>query len=689
MSCWCYRDQAIKMGYTTLLQWWYVYWPWWCISFLVEPITMQYKLHGLPKHIISDCNVLFTSTFWDHLHKLIGTKLCMFSAYHPQSDSSTECANHMVTQMLHQCIHPNQKDWVLWLLAIKFAINSVQSASTGYAPFFLNFGRMPQVMLWSSAPSSKFPAVWEFTMQKKLALLAAHNSILSIHVRQTRDTNHKQQSAPFKKDNLVCLSSKNISFSRGLARKLIPKYIGPYRILRDYGNSSFQLELPAHLKRRGIHDVFHSSLLRVHVPNDNQLFPGCMDTQLSDTPELDDKWAVERILSHVGAGADSSFEIKWGSSDVTWLLYYQITHLDVLTEYFDLLGVSKVSNLPQGKGLPPADDPQIFIGSLSPFHNSPTTSLCYIKTWLLTFIQTITNRACRILNSQVVTSTTTVDIDYSYPMTQLQGVDHPNFIHISSTHYEICSPDYQLPATLHVSQLADIVSFDAMICAREGFTDLSSVPLGFTEVALAWNTGVCTNNPQQISEVFLSTNHQDSMAATSSHPVHLSDFNITLEQCGLDTSPTADPITLSVQADINLEFASMFVWQHQAQQRGYEECREKWLNVFTSGPAIQTHNQCTKHKTKSWSASQMPMTLTSTSASTPASAPVSSAPGILTLPIETKWSHSISETQTNKLTFVQEGRCNELASPLITNPSSLPSSPFLSVPLFFSYKGLA
>ena len=42
-----------------------------------------YKLHGLPKNIISDCNVLFTSSFWDRLHKLLGTKLCMSSAYHP------------------------------------------------------------------------------------------------------------------------------------------------------------------------------------------------------------------------------------------------------------------------------------------------------------------------------------------------------------------------------------------------------------------------------------------------------------------------------------------------------------------------------------------------------------------------------------------------------------------------------
>ena len=34
-----------------------------------------YKLHGLPKNIISDRDVLFTSTFWRQLHRLIGTNL--------------------------------------------------------------------------------------------------------------------------------------------------------------------------------------------------------------------------------------------------------------------------------------------------------------------------------------------------------------------------------------------------------------------------------------------------------------------------------------------------------------------------------------------------------------------------------------------------------------------------------------
>ena len=49
-----------------------------------------YKLHGLPKNIIRNRDILFTSTFWRQLHCLIRTNLQLLSAYHPQSDGSTE-----------------------------------------------------------------------------------------------------------------------------------------------------------------------------------------------------------------------------------------------------------------------------------------------------------------------------------------------------------------------------------------------------------------------------------------------------------------------------------------------------------------------------------------------------------------------------------------------------------------------
>ena len=444
-----------------------------------------YKLHGLPWNIISDRDVLFTSTFWKQLHRLIGIKLRLSSAYHPQLDGSTERANRTITQMLRQCVNLNQKDWVTKLPAIEFAINSARSESTGFAPFFLNFGRMPRSMLWTHNPSTEFPAVRTFALQKKLAIMAAHDSILAARVKQTRDANRKRRDAPFKTGELVYLSSKNISFAKGLARKLIPKFIGPYKVLQDFGNASFRLDLPPHLKRRGVHDVFHSSLLREHIPNDDRLFPGRMDTQVGNTPETEGEWVVERILSHAGARKDSVFEIKWKSGDISWLPYYQITHLQALTDYLDLFGESKINNLPKGTGKPPQDDPQIFLGYVSlsfPFTTISTNSHSSdIKTPLEINAQNSPTLFSTISPVQQPSIATIMN-----PRRSLPCVNHPLFTRISPTFYLIRDPEYPSILRSTWARLRSILSSTTKYAPVMGAPPFdqylsvtpSSVPLG-------------------------------------------------------------------------------------------------------------------------------------------------------------------------------------------------------------------
>lgn len=60
-----------------------------------------YKHHGLPKSIVSDHDILFTGVFWQNLHKLVGTKLKMSSAYHPETDGTTE--RELIGQLVRCC----------------------------------------------------------------------------------------------------------------------------------------------------------------------------------------------------------------------------------------------------------------------------------------------------------------------------------------------------------------------------------------------------------------------------------------------------------------------------------------------------------------------------------------------------------------------------------------------------------
>ena len=548
-----------------------------------------YKLHGLPKNIISDRDVLFTSTFWGQLHRLIGTKLRLSSAYHPQSDGSTERANRTITQMLRQCVQPDQKDWVTKLPAIEFAVNSARSESTGFAPFFLNFGHMPRSILWTSSLSTEFPSVRTFALQKKLAIMAAHDSILSARVKQTRDANRKRRVAPFKQGELVYLSSKNISFAKGLARKLIPKFIGPYKILHDFGNSSFRLDLPTHLKQRGVHDVFHSSLLREHIPNDDRLFPGRMDTQIGSTPETEGEWAVDRILSHAGSKTDSIFEIKWKSGDTTWLPYYQITHLQALTDYLDLQGENQIENLSKGTGHPP-DDPQIFLGDISYILNSIPIPSSTPSPILKSRIENESNTGHFSVGIPSFTPSTPLlssNPSTSMPASrrpQLRGIRHPSFTRISPTNYLMRDPDYPIHTTIHVAQIADYVRFDEQLRAQRSLTGITAMPIGFTDFAAAWNDGSDSNDPRRFSTVFFSEDPVHNSVDLSTYPVPLSDFFISPTQAGLaaDVLNSANLPSPSLQADINQEFTALMVDKQKRQRLRYEERRDRRLQGYTT-----------------------------------------------------------------------------------------------------------
>ena len=58
------------------------------------------RLHRIPESIVSDRDIKFTSIFWKELHRLMGSKLLMSMAFHPQTDGAMEQANRSIAQIL-------------------------------------------------------------------------------------------------------------------------------------------------------------------------------------------------------------------------------------------------------------------------------------------------------------------------------------------------------------------------------------------------------------------------------------------------------------------------------------------------------------------------------------------------------------------------------------------------------------
>ncbi|GJP86404.1 hypothetical protein CLOP_g16428 [Closterium sp. NIES-67] len=103
--------------------------------------------HFIPTHTTArteeTAQLFFTSKFWKELMSLLGTKLAMSSAYHPQTDGQTECLNQIVEQLLRAACKDDISKWDLHLPVLEFAYNNATHAATGQMPFFLCYGCHP------------------------------------------------------------------------------------------------------------------------------------------------------------------------------------------------------------------------------------------------------------------------------------------------------------------------------------------------------------------------------------------------------------------------------------------------------------------------------------------------------------------------------------------------------------------
>jgi hypothetical protein len=99
------------------------------------------RLHGVPQSMVSDRDTVFTSLFWQELMRLMGTKLHMTTAFHPQSDGQSESANRVII-MYPRCLtgdRPHQ--WLRWLPWAEYLFNTAYQSSLRDTPFRVVYGR--------------------------------------------------------------------------------------------------------------------------------------------------------------------------------------------------------------------------------------------------------------------------------------------------------------------------------------------------------------------------------------------------------------------------------------------------------------------------------------------------------------------------------------------------------------------
>ena len=283
------------------------------------------KLHGVPESIISDRGPQFASVFWEQVCKLLRIKRAMSSAYHPETDGQTERTNRVVEEMLRSYVRPDQRDWDDYLWCVEFAINNSYSQSVKNTPFFLNYGQHPLTPTSLDLPKY-VPRAQDFTEGISRAVREAKQHLGQARSKYQEYANRFRRPVSYEPGDMVLLNTKNLRGSgEAGVRKLKPRFVGPFRVIRMIGDAAVELDLPEGWTR--IHNVFHVSLVKPYR-HSNQAIESVAPPQPLQWLEGEPLYEVEEILDHrfVSRGRKGrrqriEFLVRWkgyGPENDTW-----------------------------------------------------------------------------------------------------------------------------------------------------------------------------------------------------------------------------------------------------------------------------------------------------------------------------------------------------------------------------------
>ncbi len=217
-----------------------------------------FRFYGLPEDIVSDRGPQFTSRVWSAFCQKLNINVSLTSGYHPQSNGQVERLNQELTRFLRSYCHRNQADWSRFLLWAEYAQNSLCKPATGLTPFKCVLGFQPPLFPWSGEPS-ELPAVDSWLQRSEETWNEAHVH-LQRAVRRTREQADRRRRANpnYHPGQWVWLSTRDLRL-RLPCKKLSPRYVGPFKILREITPVSFRLALPSNYR---ISPTFHVSLLK-------------------------------------------------------------------------------------------------------------------------------------------------------------------------------------------------------------------------------------------------------------------------------------------------------------------------------------------------------------------------------------------------------------------------------------------
>jgi hypothetical protein len=280
-------------------------------------IDKLFSKYGTPKKIISDRDPRFAAKSMKKLYEKLNITPAFSTAYHPQTDGTTERYNQEIEFYLAVYTSKNPNTWKRALPMIEFVHNTKPHSGRKHTPYELLLGYNPKAFITDDPENSNIPSINEkslFLEQIRQAAQEAHEK-----ARQTMAARQNKPWNPFKEGDQVWLDNRNLPLPYA-SKKLSQRREGPFTITRRTSPTTYELKLPSKWR---IHNRFHASLLTPAIEND---IYGKHNTK--PPPVLvsgEEEYEIEAILKHryrrPRTGVTVEYLVRWkgyGPTEDSW-----------------------------------------------------------------------------------------------------------------------------------------------------------------------------------------------------------------------------------------------------------------------------------------------------------------------------------------------------------------------------------
>ncbi|CAF91604.1 unnamed protein product, partial [Tetraodon nigroviridis] len=187
-------------------------------------------VYGFPQRIHTDQGANFESELLAELLMLSGVSKSHTSPYHPMGNGAAERFNRTLGNMLRSLPPRSKQKWPQMIQSLTFAYNCTVHETTGFAPFYLMFGRVPRLpvdlmfrnVLQDNTVCDYATYVKSLVDDLSSAMLQAQRSSTKEQKHQSDQYNKRAKGLPLCVGDQVLVANKGARGKRKLADKWEP-----------------------------------------------------------------------------------------------------------------------------------------------------------------------------------------------------------------------------------------------------------------------------------------------------------------------------------------------------------------------------------------------------------------------------------------------------------------------------------